>query len=293
MKKLERLKSLPARSVRHWGFWVSIAIVLGLVLGISVFNVFIGKPNVGIVRINSSLYPWTVPKIVKMLKYAEENDDIKAVVLEIDSPGGDTTSTEELYLDIVELRKEKPVVAYINLVGASGGYYVSVAANFIYAKPSSTLGSVGAWGRLPERGRISEEVIRTGPYKVTGSSRKEAVNRLEMLKESFLQAVMSQRGDQLKISEEELSKAAIYNGVQGLRYGLVDEIGSSFDAVQKAAELAGLRNYGVIDINKELNLSLPPWWQDEHKESWSAEASKLHGNIPIYYYLYIPPEAQE
>ncbi len=291
MESLRQLKSMAARVVRHWGFWVSLAAVLGLIVGNFVFNEFIGEPNVGVVRINTTLYPWTAPEIVKMLKYAEENNAIKAVVLEIDCPGGDAVSTEELYLDIVQLRSKKPVVAYINLVGASGGYYISAPANFICAKTSSTLGSVGAFVLLPERETIFENAIPTGPYKVTGSSIGEVVSRLEMLKQSFLQAVMFQRGDRLKISKEELSKAGVYNGIEGVRYGLIDEIGSSFDAMQKAAELAGLRNYGIIDINEELSLSLPAWY--ERVESSSAQISKLQGGtLPIYYFLYMSPEAQ-
>jgi protease-4 len=265
--------------------------VLGLILGNFAFNTFIGKPDIGVVKIDTTLYPWTTPDIVKMLNYATGNNTIKAVVLEIDCPGGDAVSAEELYLDIVHLRDIKPVVAYINIVGASGGYYISSAANFIYAKSSSTVGSVGAYVSLPERETLFENIIPTGPNKLTGSSTEEAVNQLEMLKQSFLQAVMFQRGNRLKISKEELSKAGVYNGLEGVRYGLIDNIGSSFDAVQKAAELAGLRNYEVIDINDKLSVSLPPWW--ENVTPSNTQASKLQeGALPIYYFLYISPETQ-
>ncbi len=278
------------RVFRHWSLWVLLAIALGVVSGNFVFDTFIGKPNVGIVQINSLLYPWTLPRIAEMLKYVAENDKIKAVVLEIDSPGGDAVSSEEIYLEILELRKKKPVIAHINLVGASGAYYVSLAANLIYAKSTTTLGSIGAWVQLPEHETMPEDVIWTGPYKETGSSIRETVNRLEMFKQNFLQTVTSQRGDKLKISQDELSKAGIYNGIESLRYGLIDEFGSSSQAIQKAAELAGLRNYGTVDVNTELDVYLPAWWTF----SWSAEASKIHSNmLPIYYYLYTSPEAQE
>lgn len=291
MAHLKGLKDIAARLVRHWGFWVVVAVVLGSVFGNFVFNGFIGTPSVGVLRINSALYPWTAPDIIKMLRYAEQNDAIKAVVLEIDCPGGDAVSTEEIYLDIVRLRSTKPVVAYVDTVSASGGYYISVAANFVYAKRSSMVGSVGAYVSLPERETILEYVIPTGPNKTTGSSMREAVSRLEMLKQSFLQAVSAQRGDRLKISKEELSRAGIYNGIQAVRYGLIDEIGSSLDGIQKAAELAGLRNYGVVSINEKLSLSSPAWY--ERVETSSTQASKLHGGmLPIYYFLYISPEAQ-
>ncbi len=292
MENLRRLHSTSAGLIHLWWFWVSIAAVLGLIFGNFVFHEFVGEPSVGVVRINTTLYPWTAPAIVKMLKYAEQRDAIKAIVLEIDCPGGDAVSTEELYLDIVGIRSKKPVVAYVNVVGASGGYYISAAANFIYVKASSTLGSVGAYVSLPERERIVEDVMPTGPYKTTGSSTGDVVTRLEMLKQSFLQAVSSQRGDRLKISKEELSKASVYNGIQAVRYGLADEIGSSSAAIEKAAELAGLRNYGVTDVNEQLSVSLPAWY--ERADSSSAQVSELKGGmLPVYYFLYLSPEAQE
>ena len=291
MENIRRLKNIMAQLARHWGFWVSISVVLGLILGNFVFNEFIGKPNVGVVRITTTLYPWTTPDIVKMLKYVEENNAIKAAVLEIDCPGGDAVSTEELYLDITRLRDKKPVVVYVNTVCASGGYYISAPANFIFAKASSTLGSVGAYARLPERETMSEDIIPTGPNKLTGSSTQEVMSRLEMLKQSFLQAVMFQRGDRLKISKEELSKAGVYNGIEGIRYGLIDGIGSGLDGIQKAAELAGLRNYGVIDINEKLRLYLPAWWYSV--ESSNAQTFIFQeGTFPRYYFLYVSPEAQ-
>jgi len=80
------------------------------------------------------------------------------VVLEIDCLGGDAVSTEEIYLNVLRLRGEKPVVACVNNWGLSGGYYVQVASNFIYAKPTSLIGSVGAWVWLPEQEELFEDI---------------------------------------------------------------------------------------------------------------------------------------
>ncbi len=291
MAHLKGLKDIAARLIRHWGFWVAIATVAGLLLGNVTFNGFIGQPNVGVVKIDVSLYPWTAPKIVQMLKYVEENDAIKAVVLQVDCPGGDAVSTEELYLHIVKLRNKKPVVVSVDIVSASGGYYISTAANFIYAKASSTLGSVGAFVSLPEREQAIQDIITTGPYKATGSSIGEFATRLEMLKQGFLGAVSAQRGERLKISKEELSKAGLYNGIQAVRYGLIDEIGSRSDAIVKAAELAGLRNYGTIDINDKLRVSLISWYL--HAPSSGNQSLELQGGaVPLYYFLYVPPDGR-
>ena len=94
MANLRRLNSTVAGLIHLWWFWVSIAAVLGLIFGNFVFNEFVAKPSGGVVSINTTLYPWTTPKVVKMLKYVEQNDAIKAVVLEIDCPGGDAVSAE-------------------------------------------------------------------------------------------------------------------------------------------------------------------------------------------------------
>jgi ClpP class serine protease len=121
---------------------------------------------------------------------------------------------------------------------------------------------------------------------LTGGSAGEVVSQLEMLKQSFLQAVMFQRGEWLKISKEELSKAGVYNGIEAVKYGLIDEIGSSEDAIQKTAELAGLRNYGVIDINDTLSISLPPWWEGGRLILKSSKISFRFGAFqpPLYFF---------
>lgn len=310
MKRLHSIKSSVLRGLRSWVFLVLAALIVGGLVSYLLMPIVIPRPSVGIIRVSGwYLDEWTAPRVVEMLRYAEQDDAIKAVVLEIDTPGGWAVSTEEIYWNILRLREKKPVVAYINLIGASGGYYISVASNYIYAKPTSMIGSVGASVWLPRREEIYEDLIWTGPFKDTGSSRRDAVNRLEMLRQSFLAAVVSQRGERLDISEEELSKAAIYSGIEGIRYGLVDDIGSSSDAIEKAAELAGIRRYELININKELGL-LRPWYGDlSAQESslsphryeywpWSEAPSgrkawqQFIASAPQYFYLYMPPEVQ-
>lgn len=269
--------------------WAVIAALLGAIAGNYAFARVVGKPNIAVVRVDTTLYPWTATSISKMLDYADSQDDIKAVVLEIDCPGGAAVSTEELYLSIVKLRGKKPVVAYINTVAASGGYYIAVAANDIYAKSSSTIGSVGAYVTLPEREELTENIIPTGPYKLTGSTIGDVINRLDMLKQTFVGAVASQRGERLKISIEDLSKAGIYSGVEALRYGLIDAIGPGKDAFERAADLAGIRNYGIVRVNEALKVESTPWYQS--LQSPGTVSSELKGGaLPVFYFQYIPPE---
>ncbi|MBA7665897.1 Protease 4 [subsurface metagenome] len=219
--------------------------------------------------------------IVDALRYARNSSDIKAVVLQIDSPGGLAVTTEQIYLDLLRLRQQKPVVASIGTSAASGGYYIAVASNFIYAEPTSQLGSIGAFLTLPSPEELDEDVMTSGPFKATGGSTRKYTGVLETFRQQFVDAVVSQRGDRLKISEEELSQAEIYTGTESLRYGLIDAIGTSSAAIEKAASLAHIRNYEVV----ELQIRAPVIW------FFSVETLKSQtGTMPAYYYLHFESE---
>jgi len=281
MSRLESVKRL----LRRWLWSISFFVLLGLVLGALISISLIPKPDIAIINISGPILNQAyVDDILDMLQYAQNDDSTKAVVLQIDSPGGYVVTTEQIYLEVLRLRQKKPVVASIGTMGASGGYYVAVAANFIYALSTSELGSIGAWSSLPSPEELDEDIVTSGPFKATGSSRRKAIVELEMVRQEFVTAVMSQRGDRLRLSEEELSRAEIYMGVEGHRYGLVDDIGTRTAAIKKAASLAGIRNYEAV----ELYISKPP---PEFFDSSDLAALKAQtGLIPVYYYLYFEQE---
>ncbi|MBI5253594.1 MAG: S49 family peptidase, partial [Euryarchaeota archaeon] len=171
----------------------------------------------------------------------------------------------------------------IDSIGASGAYYAAVASNYIYAKPTSIVGSVGVVTKLPAPEKVDEDTITTGPFKEMGASRRDWVYQASMVGESFQQAVLLQRKDKLKMSKEELARGEIYIGTLGHRYGLIDEIGSTSDAIEKAAELAGIANYKVIDIAKEMNLTraATPFLVNE------TFLRSPTNTAPINYYIYL------
>lgn len=278
MKKLKPLRLL--------GSYVALA-VMALIIGYVSFSLFIGPPKIGIVKISGvGLDQATADKVGRLLEYAKDDRNIKAVVIELDCPGGEASATEEIYLSLLELREERPLVVSIDGVALSGGYYIAVASDFIYAKPTSILGSIGVWMRLPGPERPEEDIIPSGPAKSTGGARKKATTWLQTVTEGFLQAVITQRGNNLRLSKEELSQAEAYIGVEALRYGLIDKIGSRSAAVEKAASLAGLRNYQEVDINKELDLLLPYTRFSFYGLSPDTEnLSSARSVYPQYYYL--------
>ena len=278
MPRLESAKRLACRWLSSTPFFV----VLGLILGGLISIPVIPKPNIITIEISGEILDQAyTDDILDTLRYVRDDNSIKAVVLQIDSPGGYASAIEPIYLDVLRLRQQKPVVASIGMIGASGGYHIAVASNFIYAGPTSLLGSIGAWVGLPTPEELREDITTSGPFKATGGSRRKAIGVLETFRQQFVTAVISQRGDRLKLSEEEVCQAKIYSGVESLRYGLIDDIGTSTDAIAKAASLAGIRNYEVV----ELYIPKPGFW------FFSLEDLKSQTSpVPIYYYLYFELE---
>ena len=229
---------------------------LGIVVGGSIFvYAFPGKPKIGVINV-----PYTVITensaygITKHLHYALRDDSIKAVVIKLSSPGGAAASSERLYIETRKLREEKPVVLVMNGMVASGGYMMAMGATHSYAQTSSLVGNVGVIAfsgplipSLPH-----EDVIVSGPYKLDGTSRRSWIGAVDQLKSVFAQIVISERGKKLRISEDELVQGRIYSGLEAVKLGLADEIGGDSDAFQKAAELAGISSYGLVDVNLEV-----------------------------------------
>lgn len=282
MPRLESTKRL----LRRWFTSIPFFVVLGLILGVAMAIPLIPQPKIATISIADVLLEQTyVDDILKALTHAREENSIEAVVLEIDSPGGYVVTTEQIYLEILRLRQKKSVVASVKNIAASGGYYVAVAANYIYAQPTSEVGSVGVRSSLPEPERLDETSLTTGLFKATGASKRKAIADLELVKQEFLSAVRSQRGSRLNISEEKLSQAELYFGVESLGYGLIDAIGTRTDAIEKAASLAGIRHYGMVELYIPQPISLIVF----SSADW-AKLKAQTGVVPIYYYLHLESE---
>ena len=207
-------------------------------------------PRIGIIDINFFSLLSTIERenIVQMVQFAIKNESIKAVVLKIDSPGGFVDVTQEVYNSVRKLSEQKPVVTSIVGIGASGAYYVALAGDPIFAQDSSVVGSVGVLAFKPERIGPFEQLLETGPNKLTGSSEIEFSFKIQAILDSFVEAVELGRGDRLKIDRTELTAGSIYPGSVAKEKGLIDEIGSSLDAIDRAAEMANLTDYEVVNI---------------------------------------------
>jgi protease-4 len=262
-------------------------IVISILVGNFIFNKLIKQPVIGIIKIEGVIDTFDKDKLVETIKNARDNRSIKAVVLDINSPGGEATAIEEIYLTLLDLRKEKPIVAFIDNMGASGAYYIAIASNFIYSKPSSDVGSIGVVSVLPREENITENIVVTGPFKKTGTARKEFVNQINLIQENFLRAVLFQRGENLRLSKEELGEGKIYIGFDAQKLGLINSLGTFEDAVRKAAKLAHISNYNVAKLNKETGITITILLSVNQ-----SILSISTNTVPLNYYLYLNPESR-
>ncbi|MBI4451348.1 S49 family peptidase [Candidatus Woesearchaeota archaeon] len=265
---------------KGWKPFIAVGtLVLGLVLGWLAFALLRGVPSVVIIPVSGSIDTGTRESVEASLRSAGANSSIAAVVLVIDSAGGQAVESEELYYAILQLRGTKPVVAVANSVAASGAYYAALGANMLLVKPSTLVGSIGAVSILPERAVLPEESLVTGPFKRQDDPRQEAA-QVQQTVESFLNAVQAQRGAKLKLNREELSRAQIYTGIEAVRLGLADAIGTEEDAINAAAALAGIAHYRVQDSRGSAD-------SIGDRLSINASALKPTNTVQLIHFVYV------
>jgi protease IV len=187
---------------------------------------------------------------VKLLRSIQENDRIRAVVLDVDSPGGSAPASNHLHLAVQSLVKHKPVVAFIRGLGASGAYLFSCPASRIIAIPSSIVGSIGVIAMHPllyqalDRIGVRMQTTKSDRLKDMGSMFREPTPEEEKkeqelvddLYEQFLEAVAAGRGLDMA-TVKALATGEIYTGRKAKELGLVDELGDLDRAIDLAAEL--------------------------------------------------------
>lgn len=229
--------------VRTGLFWIVIPLILGVLISTAV-----PRPVVGVIRLEDAIYAQSAQNMIKQIQYAAEHPEVRAVVLVFDSPGGTVVDTEAVYMELSRLRAKKPVVTAVNAMAASGAYYLSANTDFIYAKPTSLVGNIGVIGYLPPSPFVVEDIITTGPYKLWGAPRDSDMRQIEMVKQGFFQAVKLGRGNKLTAGDEVIFTGQIWTGVDAVRLGIADALGTESDAAAKAAELAMIANYEVADL---------------------------------------------
>ena len=270
-------------------FFLLLCVILPLAGGFFISRRVIPSTAVGIIRLNTEIYGFSAEFINQQIAEARANSRIRAVVVQIDSPGGEVTATQTIFLELQKLRHEMPVVGSIDSIAASGAFYAAMATDPVYAKPSSTVGNVGVWGYFPSELGVNDVVLASGPFKLTASNTAEFLRGIDSIKREFLATVISQRGTRLKISDIDLSQGLAYSGRESLDLGLIDAIGSQTESIEIAAKQAGITHYTIIDLEAEV---INKYYSDYNpllSNLWIAKADPLTGKRelpPGAYLLY-------
>ncbi|MDP2339748.1 MAG: signal peptide peptidase SppA [Deltaproteobacteria bacterium] len=193
--------------------------------------------------------------VVEAVNRAAEDSSVKAIVLRIDSPGGDALASDLMWRAVMLAREKKPVIATMGDVAASGGYYVASAAHEIFAEDDTVTGSIGVFGLLFSAGRLADDLgiksyeqsrgSRPGPDLFRGPTDAERARMQESVDktyEQFLDAIIAGRGD-ARLSKDELrliAEGRVWTGAEAHQRKLVDHKGSVVDALKMAREKAGL-----------------------------------------------------
>jgi protease-4 len=200
-------------------------------------------------------------KMLKVIRKIHKDDDIKAVVLRVNSPGGSADASEQIWHAIETLKaKGLPVVVSMGDYAASGGYYISCGANYIYAEPTTLTGSIGIFGTVPNLSKLRENIgldidgVNTNKYSaLTTNAMYKGMNPAEYA----LMQSMVERGYELFTSRcaqgrglsqdsiKTIGEGRVWLGKDALKLGLVDELGNLNNAIQKAVELAGIGAYAI------------------------------------------------
>lgn len=204
--------------------------------------------------------------LAKLLREVRLDDDVKAVVLRVNSPGGSGLASEIIWREVVLTVKEKPVVVSMGNLAASGGYYIAAPASYIIAQPNTITGSIGVFGMLPnveklmnDKLGITVDGVSTNANSDIGSimrpmedhEREFIQKQVNDFYEVFLNRVAEGR-DQLSVEDvDEIGEGRVWSGITAVEIGLVDEIGGINDAVMKAVELADIEEYRIVEYPKE------------------------------------------
>jgi len=231
--------------------------VFFLVLALSVASL-VGQPatlvigdKVGVIEIYGVIAD--SKQVIEQLHDFRDNDNIKALVLRVDSPGGGVGPSQEIHDEVLALDKLKPVVVSMGSVAASGGYYVAAAAREIIANPGTITGSIGVimefanFQELLEKIGLSSVVVKSGEYKDIGSPTRDMSESEKQILQDLIDDVHSQfvasvaSGRQLdETAVRSIADGRIFSGRKAKELGLVDHLGNLEVAIQRAAELAGI-----------------------------------------------------
>jgi protease-4 len=224
-------------------------------------------------------------EVIDQLEKHRSNPSVKAIVLRINSPGGGVSPSQEIYEEILRTRQidQKPVVASMGSLAASGGYYVASASDVIVANPGSITGSIGVLIQVPNISGLMQKigvksvVVKSGQHKDLASMTREMTDAERQILQGLMDDVHGQFIDVVAKARkldrkrvEALADGRIFTGREAKSLGLVDQLGNLQDAIDRAAALAGLpgkpkviqerkRRFFLLDLLGSVGLDSLDW----------------------------------
>ena len=273
-KQMTEQNSVPKKSSNH--FWMIFLAGIGafnLALVVMFFSVIIAAvsgsgdisfgelsdedsdaPQIGVIEVTEEIK--SAKKTVEQLYRFRDNEDIKAIVLRIESPGGGASASQEIYNAVRDVAKTKKVVASMGSLAASGGYYIACGANTIYALPSTVTASIGVIAvttevkDLIEWMKMKPHVYKSGKFKdMLSPLRSPSLEDEELIMalindiyEQFVKDVLAGRPNLEEAKLRSIADGRVMTGAQAKALGLIDEFGGLHEAARAALTLAGVQS---------------------------------------------------
>ena len=238
--------------------------------------------------------------INKAIKKARKDDNVKAIVLRVNSPGGSALASELIWRELELTKKEKPLVVSMGNLAASGGYYIACNADKIIAEPTTITGSIGVFGAIPNFSQFADNIGINAEQVSTNNSASysvfEPMNQkfydvtkegVEQIYTTFVNRVSAGRNMTFE-QVNEIAQGRVWTGKEAIEKGLVDQLGGLEDAIKVAAELAEVENYRVrnypnykTDLKDALQMNpfMKASKEEILKETMGDENYQLYNNI--------------
>jgi len=235
-------------------------------------------------------------RLAKAVREARLDDKVKAIVLRVNSPGGSALASDVIWREMVLAKKVKPMIVSMGNLAASGGYYISCAADRIFAQPNTITGSIGVFGIIPNLQKMLEnklgitiDTVNTNKYSDMGTGLRRVSEKeynyiqssVERVYDTFTKRVAEGRN----ISQAEvdsIGQGRVWTGEDAVRIKLVDELGGLNEAVAYAAKKAKLKEYAITELPKQKN----PFDELLGKKESEMETRMIKKNLgPVYIYF--------
>lgn len=214
--------------------------------------------------------------MVKAIRKARKDDDVKAIVVRVNSPGGSALASDVILRELALAKEKKPVVISMGNVAASGGYYIAAKANRIFAQPNTITGSIGVIAFIPNltdfwknKTGIEFDRVRTGPYADLGNVNRKMTDEEEEILQTYVNDIygkfvghVADGRDMDRDAVHDIAQGRIWTGNQALENGLVDELGGMQNAIAFAAKEVGLSESPKLDIYPKFSTPFDRFFAD-------------------------------